>query len=88
MLDSLSDNRGIPGRPKFSVGQRVRFSVYNEETDEREYMYGEVYIVDAYGTFMNPGPPSYDIYVVNSKYPEGCLYKHIPESHVDIGLFG
>ena len=67
MLDSLSENRGTPGRPRFSVGQKVRFSVYNEETEEREYMYGEVYIVDAYGTFFNPGSPSYDIYVVNSK---------------------
>ena len=37
MLDSLSENRGTPGRPRFSVGQKVRFSVYNEETEEREY---------------------------------------------------
>ncbi len=83
MPDSLAENSGIPGKPRFKVGQKVRFSFYNRETAEREYLYGEVYIVDAYGTFMSSGPPSYDIYVVNSKYPEGCLYKHVPESRVD-----
>ena len=88
MLESLMENRGTPGRPRFSVGERVRFSTYNRETDETEYMYGEVYIVDAYGTFMNPGPPSYDILVVNSNWPDGCLYKHIPESAVDTGILG
>ena len=88
MIDSLSDNRGIPGRPKYDVGQKVRFLTYNAETNEQEYLYGEVYIVDAYGTFMNPGAPSYDIYVVNSRWPDGCLYKHIPESAVDTGILG
>lgn len=88
MFNSLNPNRGTPGRPKYNYGDRVRFSVYDKEKDERVYLYGNVYIVDSYGTFFNDTEPSYDIMVVNSQWPDGCLYKHIPESGVDTGLLG
>ena len=88
MFNSLNPNKGTPGRPRFQSGDRVRFSICNSETDELEYLYGEVWIVDSYGTFFNDSEPSYDVYVVNENWPEGCLFKHIPESCIDTGLLG
>jgi hypothetical protein len=88
MFNSLMTDKGTPGRPRYQRGDRVRFSFRNRETDEMEYLYGEVWIVDSYGTFFNDSEPSYDVYVVNENWPEGCLFKHIPESRIDTGLLG
>ncbi len=88
MFNSLNPNKGTLGRPRFQSGDRVRFSISNSEPDEVEFLYGEVWIVDSNGTFFDNSKPSYDIHVVNDRWPDGCLYKHIPESHVDTGMLG
>ena len=53
MFNSLMADKGTQGRPRYQRGDRVRFSFCNRETDEMEYLYGEVWIVDSYGTFFN-----------------------------------
>lgn len=57
-------------QPSYKRGDTVVF----EWQDDLEI--GEVYIVDAYGTFEAPGEPSYDIMVGEA------LYKHVPESEI------
>lgn len=57
-------------QPSYKRGDTVVF----EWQDDLEI--GEVYIVDAYGTFESPGEPSYDIMVGEA------LYKHVPESEI------
>ncbi len=77
--------KGIPGKPKYQRGDKVRFSYRKRDSEALEYLNGEVWIVDSYGTFFNDSEPSYDIYAVNEDWPDGCLFKHIPESRVDPG---
>ena len=44
---------------------------------------GEIWIVDAFGTFDQNEEPSYDIFVSqHPKYPDGVLYKHIRQSNI------
>lgn len=63
------------GYPKYKIKDKVKFKINNE------IKVGNVYIVDAYGTFGQKEEPSYDIIVEE----ENTLYKHIEESLV-IGL--
>ena len=69
--------------PKYKLNDIIKFIL-----DEKQYL-GNVYIIDANGTFDNPGVPSYDILVKEHLYisqinPEGrILYKHIPETLID-----
>lgn len=61
------------GKPKFKRGDMVKFICDNKEK------IGKIDIIDAYGTFLNPGDVSYDILVEK----ENCLYKHISEKGVE-----
>ena len=69
--------------PKYKLNDIIKFIL-----DEKQYL-GNVYIIDADGTFDNPGVPSYDILAKERLYisqinPEGrILYKHIPETLID-----
>lgn len=63
------------GKPKFEVGDAVRFGFEGYEK------VGVIYIVDKYGTFEDPTDVSYDILVET----ENILYKHFPERKV-VGL--
>ena len=62
----------MKGKPIFKLGEFVQFE-WRGET-----IVGEVWVVDAYGTFFQTKEPSYDIF---SK-EKNMLYKHIEESLV------
>ena len=65
------------GYPKYTYKEQVYF--YIEDIDNQpKKTYGEVYIIDAYGTFFDDSDVSYDIYVPDTD----ILYKHIPEKYV------
>ena len=70
-------------KPKYKLNDTVKFTL-----DGRQHL-GNVYIIDANGTFDNPEVPSYDILAKERLYisqinPEGrILYKHIPETLID-----
>jgi hypothetical protein len=69
----------MKGKPKYKIGDKVQFIL------EEGTFYGEVYIVDAYGTWDNPNDVSYDIMVDNwGPNKEECLFKHITESLVSL----
>lgn len=69
----------MKGKPKYKIGDKVQFTL------EEGTFYGEVYIVDAYGTWDNPNDASYDIMVNNwGPKKEECLFKHITESLVSL----
>ena len=69
----------MKGKPKYKIGDKVQFTL------EEGTFYGEVYIVDAYGTWDNPNDSSYDIMVDNwGPRKEECLFKHIIESLVSL----
>ena len=59
------------GKPKYKVGDRVRFEFNGELVD------GKVYIVDTFGTWEDPSDVSYDI-----MSDQECLYKHIREDYI------
>ena len=60
------------GKPKFKLGDWVKFELQGVIIE------GEVWQVDAYGTFFQTKEPSYDIF-----YPKkNMLYKHMEESCV------
>ncbi len=61
------------GNPKYSKGQKVRF-MFNRAEEK----IGEIYIIDAYGTFGQNEEVSYDIRCAE----ENTLYKHVRESDV------
>ena len=63
------------GRPKFKVGDKVTFSLSDEKVS------GEVAIVDAYGTWLIPDEPSYDIFKGDGD--ERVLVKHVRESVIE-----
>lgn len=69
----------MKGKPKFKIGDKVQFTLDNET------FYGEVYIVDAYGTWDDPNDVSYDIMVNNwGPKKEECLFKHITEKLISL----
>ena len=67
------------GKPKFNYDDYVKFTVDGVE------VIGQIYVIDAYGTFEQNEEVSYDIMVENSPHMGGepCLYKHIRESEVE-----
>lgn len=67
------------GKPKYKVDDVVKFTI-----DGKEYE-GEVFIVDAYGTFFQNEEVSYDIMVEDSPFGGSCLFKHIRESSLNKG---
>lgn len=67
----------MKGQPKFNIGDKVKFTLDNQT------YYGEVFIVDRFGTFEDPSDVSYDILVDNwGEKKEQCLFKHITEKLV------
>ncbi len=61
------------GNPKYSKSQKVKFKLNGTEE-----IIGEIYIIDAYGTFGQNEEVSYDIMCKDNN----TLYKHIRESDV------
>lgn len=70
------------GKPKYDYEDIVTFELF-DENDKKYQITGEVYVVDAYGTFEQNEEPSYDIMVEHS-HMDGtpCLYKHVRESWI------
>jgi len=62
--------------PKYRLGEFVKF--YFDNGKEKIEVYGQIEIIDRYGTFFQREEVSYDIKAVGG----GDLYKHIPESDV------
>ena len=60
------------GKPKYKVGDIVRFKV------EDKIKEGPIGIVDEYGTFFDNSDVSYDIFVIE----ENMFYKHFPEKYL------
>lgn len=59
------------GKPKYKIGDKVRFECNGELVS------GSIYIVDSYGTWEDPSDVSYDI-----MSDQECLYKHIREDYI------
>nr|DAF49157.1 MAG TPA: hypothetical protein [Siphoviridae sp. ctnpt50] len=73
----------IPGKPMYSVGDRVSFQMTIDENVET--FDGAIEIVDRFGAWEidNPREPSYDIMVENWRNNgESALVKHIRESNI------
>ena len=73
----------IPGRPIYSVGDRVSFQMTIDENVET--FDGNIEIVDSFGAWEieNPREPSYDVLVCNWRGSgEMMLVKHIRESKI------
>ena len=75
----------IPGKPMYSVGDRVSFQMTIDENENVETFDGNIAIVDSFGAWGidNPREPSYDILVCNWRGSgEMMLVKHIRESNI------
>lgn len=66
------------GKPKFEYGQKVRFTISDQNGNSIKKI-GTIEIIDRYGTFFDTSDVSYDILVED----ENCLYKHITERIVE-----
>lgn len=66
------------GRPKFKMNELVLF-YYGNGTEKIE-LYGRIQNIDAYGTLKQHKEVSYDIF----QNTEKILYKHIPESDIEV----
>ena len=79
----MAEQKHIPGKPMYSVGDRVSFRMTangNVETFD-----GTIEIVDRFGAWEidNPREPSYDILVCNWRGSgEMMLVKHVRESNI------
>lgn len=79
----MKEQEHIPGRPIYSVGDRVSFRLAIDENIET--FDGTIEIVDRFGAWEidNPREPSYDILVCNWRGSgEMMLVKHIRESKI------
>lgn len=77
----MTEQKHIPGKPMYSVGDRVSFQMIIDENVET--FDGTIEIVDRFGAWEidNPREPSYDIMVENWRDSgEPALVKHIRES--------
>jgi hypothetical protein len=77
----MKDQKHIPGKPMYSVGDRVSFQMTIDENIE--IFDGTIEIVDRFGAWDidYPSEPSYDILVCNWRGSgEIMLVKHIRES--------
>ena len=73
----------IPGKPIYSIGDRVSFQMMIDENVE--IFDGTIEIVDKYGAWEidNPREPSYDIMVENWRGSGEMMFvKHIRESKI------
>ena len=64
---------GVIGQPKHKIGDKVNFKI------KEKNLFGEICVVDSYGTFFQKEEPSYDIFVETIN----CLYKHVRESSIN-----
>lgn len=79
----MTEQKHIPGKPMYSVGDRVSFQMTFDENVET--FDGTIEIVDRFGAWEidNPREPSYDIMVENWRDGgEPALVKHIRESNI------
>lgn len=79
----MAEQKHIPGKPMYSVGDRVSFQMTIDENVET--FDGTIEIVDRFGAWEidNPCEPSYDILVCNWRGSgEMMLVKHIRESKI------
>ena len=79
----MTEQKHIPGRPMYSVGDIVSFQMTVDENVET--FDGTIEIVDRFGAWEidNPREPSYDIMVENWRDSgEPALVKHIRESNI------
>ena len=75
----------IPGKPMYSVGDRVSFQMTIDENENVETFDGNIAIVDSFGAWEidNPREPSYDVLVCNWRGSGNMmLVKHIRESKI------
>ena len=79
----MTEQKHIPGKPMYSVGERVSFQMTIDENVET--FDGNIEIVDSFGAWEieNPREPSYDVLVCNWRGSgEMMLVKHIRESKI------
>ena len=79
----MTEQEHIPGRPMYSVGDRVSFQMTIDENVET--FDGVIEIVDRFGAWEidYPREPSYDIMVENWRVSgEPMFVKHIRESAI------
>lgn len=77
----MTEQTHVPGKPMYSVGDRVSFQMTIDENVET--FDGAIEIVDRFGAWeiFDPREPSYDIMVKNWRGSgEPALVKHIRES--------
>ena len=79
----MTEQKHIPGKPMYSVGDFVSFQMTFDENVET--FDGTIEIVDRFGAWEinNPREPSYDIMVDNWRNSgEQMFVKHIRESNI------
>ena len=79
----MTEKKHIPGKPIYSVGDRVSFQL--DTGKDIETFDGIIGIVDRFGAWEidNPREPSYDIMVENWKGSGKMMFvKHIRESKI------
>lgn len=79
----MKEQKHIPGKPMYSVGDRVSFQMVFDENVET--FDGTIEIVDRFGAWEidNPREPSYDILVCNWRgIGEMMFVKHVRESSI------
>ena len=79
----MTEQEHIPGKPMYSVGDRVSFRMTIDENVET--FDGTIEIVDRFGAWEidNPKEPSYDVLVCNWRGSgDLMLVKHIRESKI------
>ena len=79
----MTEQEHIPGRPIYSVGDRVSFQMTIDENVET--FDGTIEIVERFGAWEidNPREPSYDILVCNwLGSGEMMFVKHVRESNI------
>lgn len=83
----MTEQKHIPGKPMYSVGDFVSFQLTVDENVET--FDGTIEIVYSHGAFEidNPREPSYDILVENWKgRGDKVLVKHVRESSIKFGV--
>lgn len=79
----MTEQKHIPGKPMYSVGDQVSFQMTIDENVET--FDGTIEIVDRFGAWeiFDPREPSYDIMVENWRgMGEPAFIKHIRESKI------
>ena len=79
----MEEQKHIPGKPIYSVGDRVSFQL--DTGKDIETFDGIIEIVDRFGAWEinNPREPSYDIMVCNWRGSGEMMFvKHVRESNI------